>query len=74
MAEQNGKIEHQFQFRNGQWKSFLNELIKYSLKQPQRRIIKNYSMYISHYANFLMGTVQQVVAIENPAEGDYFDG
>lgn len=71
MAEQNGKIEHQFQFRNGQWKSFLNELISTIETAPTPDNKKIASMYISHYANFLMGTVQQVVAIENPAEGDY---
>lgn len=69
MATHNEKVKKNYDFRNGQWKEFLNDILGTIELCPTPDNIALAYTYLNQYTSFLAGTVQLVVAIDNPAEG-----
>lgn len=70
MSAHNEDLRRNFEFRDGMWKLFLNELISTVELCPTPDNKKQVYLQLYHYANFLISYVGMVVAEDTPCDDD----
>lgn len=68
MGAHNARIQERFDFVNGQWKAFLNELLNIIELSPTPSNKKLAYHYLTTYMSFLSGVVNNVVELDPPGE------